>query len=182
GMAYTFVKSQGFEVGKSLMDATKVDTCADYLKQAEATGKALMLPVDARTVAAGGIDFGSWTLNSDVQIEDIRSIPADREGVDIGPKSGDLFAAEIAGARTVFWNGPMGVSEIPELAEGTKAVAEALAASDSFSVVGGGDSAAAVRTFGYEDSAFGHISTGGGASLEYLEGKSLPGLEVLEEE
>jgi phosphoglycerate kinase len=137
--------------------------------------------VDARTVNPADLDFGSWTLSGDVVVTDIKAIPADREGADVGPKTAEMFAAEIAKAKTVFWNGPMGVSEVDALAEGTKAVAKALADSDAFSVVGGGDSAAAVRKFGFDESSFGHISTGGGASLEYLEGKTLPGLAVLEE-
>ena len=181
GMAYTFVKAQGHEIGKSLLDETKIDACADYLRQAGSTGKRILLPVDARTINPADLDFGTWTLSGDVVVTDMTAIPADREGADIGPKTSELFAAEIGRAKTVFWNGPMGISEVPALAEGTKAVAKALAQSDAFSVVGGGDSAAAVRKFGYDDSSFGHISTGGGASLEYLEGKTLPGLAVLEE-
>jgi len=181
GMAYTFLKAQGYEIGQSLLDETKIDACAGYLKQAADTGKKIILPEDVRTIAAGSLDFATRTLSGPVEITDATAIPADREGVDIGPKSARLFAAEIVGARTVFWNGPVGVSEVPELAEGTKAVAQALVDSAAFTVVGGGDSAAAVRTFGFSDDSFGHISTGGGASLEYLEGKTLPGLAVLEE-
>ena len=181
GMAYTFLKAQGLEIGQSLLDETKIEACAGYLQQAAAAGKKILLPVDARTVDPAGLDFGTWTLSGPVEIVDTTAIPADREGADIGPKTAAMFAAEIATAKTVFWNGPMGISEIPALAEGTKAVAQALADSAAFSVVGGGDSAAAVRTFGFDDASFGHISTGGGASLEYLEGKTLPGLAVLEE-
>ena len=181
GMAYTFIKAQGYEIGQSLLDETKIDACADYLREAEAMGKRILLPVDARTIDSSLLDFGARTLGGEVIVTDITAIPADREGADIGPKTAAMYAAEITAAKTVFWNGPMGISEIPALAEGTKAVAQALADSEAFSVVGGGDSAAAVRAFGFDDSSFGHISTGGGASLEYLEGKTLPGLEVLEE-
>ena len=181
GMAYTFLKAQGLEIGQSLLDESKVEACAQYLHQAEAAGKKIVLPVDARVVAPAALDFDGRRLNGDVQVVDIDQIPADQEGADIGPKTARVFAAEIQAAKTVFWNGPVGVSEIAQLAEGTKAVAAAIVASPAFSVIGGGDSAAAVRAFGYEDSAFGHISTGGGASLEYLEGATLPGLAVLEE-
>ncbi|MEA5116927.1 MAG: phosphoglycerate kinase [Propionicimonas sp.] len=178
GMAYTFLKALGYEVGISLLDAEKVDTCADYLEQAKAAGKQILLPVDTRVVAE--LDFASRTASA-VTIVAANEIPADQEGADIGPETEKLFAEAIRGAKTVFWNGPMGVSEIESLASGTNAVAKALAESDAFSVIGGGDSAAAVRNLGYPDTAFGHISTGGGASLEYLEGKELPGLAVLEE-
>ncbi|MDR2930110.1 MAG: phosphoglycerate kinase [Propionibacteriaceae bacterium] len=181
GMAYTFLKAQGHEVGRSLLDESKIDACAEYLKQAEEAGKKILLPVDVCTIDPTTLDFGARTLGSEVVVTDVTAIPADREGADIGPKTAQLFSEAIMSAKTVFWNGPMGISEIPALAEGTKAVAKALAQSSAFSVVGGGDSAAAVRTFGYQDSDFGHISTGGGASLEYLEGKTLPGLAVLEE-
>ncbi|MDR0849774.1 MAG: phosphoglycerate kinase [Propionibacteriaceae bacterium] len=182
GMAYTFLRAQGYEVGKSLLDETKVEVCGEYLKQAEAAGKKILLPVDVRTADPDQVDFAAQTYTGEVKIVDADAIPADWEGADIGPKSAEIFAAEILGAKTAFWNGPMGISEIASLAEGTKAVAAALAESDAFSVVGGGDSAAAVRAFGFDDSSFGHISTGGGASLEYLEGKTLPGIAVLEED
>ena len=178
-MAYTFLKALGHEVGISLLDAEKVDVCADYLKQAEAAGKQILLPVDVRVVA--GLDIPART-SSKVTIVAADAIPADQEGADIGPETEAIFAEAITGAATIFWNGPMGVAEIPELASGTEAVAKALAASSGFSVVGGGDSAAAVRNLGFADDQFGHISTGGGASLEYLEGKVLPGLAVLDEE
>jgi phosphoglycerate kinase len=181
-MAYTFLKSQGYEIGRSLLDETKIEVCAEYLKQAQELGKRIVLPIDARTVNPSDLDFATLTLDGDVTITEIDAIPAESGAVDIGPKTAELFAKEIAGAKTVFWNGPMGVFEVPALAEGTRAVAQALVDSSSFNVVGGGDSAAAVRAFGFEDSEFGHISTGGGASLEYLEGKILPGLAVLEEE
>ena len=179
GMAYTFLKALGHEVGISLLDAEKVDVCADYLKQAEAAGKQILLPVDVRVVAE--LDIPART-SSKVTIVAADAIPADQEGADIGPETEAIFAEAITGAATIFWNGPMGVAEIPELASGTEAVAKALAASSGFSVVGGGDSAAAVRNLGFADDQFGHISTGGGASLEYLEGKVLPGLAVLDEE
>jgi phosphoglycerate kinase len=179
GMAYTFLKGKGYEIGASMLDAGKIDACAGYLEQATAAGKQILLPVDVRVVEA--FNIGARTA-TEVTIVDADAIPADQQGVDIGPKSEALFADAILGAATIFWNGPMGVAEIPSLAEGTDAVAKALAASDGFSVVGGGDSAAAVRNLGFADEAFGHISTGGGASLEYLEGKVLPGLAVLEGE
>ncbi|MBN9104331.1 MAG: phosphoglycerate kinase [Propionibacteriaceae bacterium] len=179
GMAYTFLKAQGHEVGTSLLDSEKVDTCAGYLKQAEETGKEILLPTDVRVVPT--LDIPGRTAGQ-VTIVAADQIPADQEGADIGPKSEELFSQSISRAATVFWNGPMGVAEIPSLAGGTEAVAKTLAAASGFSVIGGGDSAAAVRNLGFPDDAFGHISTGGGASLEYLEGKTLPGLAVLEEE
>ncbi len=179
GMAYTFLKAKGYEVGSSLLDAEKVETCAGYLEQAAATGKQILLPVDTRVVAE--LDVPGRTA-SEVTVVEADAIPADQQGADIGPKTEALFADAIASGATIFWNGPMGVAEIPELASGTAAVAKALAETSGFSVVGGGDSAAAVRNLGFADDAFGHISTGGGASLEYLEGKVLPGLAVLDEE
>ncbi|MDR1264499.1 MAG: phosphoglycerate kinase [Propionibacteriaceae bacterium] len=179
GMAYTFLKAQGLEVGQSLLDQDKVQACADYLAQAAAAGKQIILPVDVRVAA--GFDFAARTVGP-VTVVAADAIPADQQGLDIGPRTEARFASAIASAQTVFWNGPAGVFEIDALAQGTKAVAQALADSPAFTVVGGGDSAAAVRALGYADSAFGHISTGGGASLEYLEGKTLPGLAVLEED
>jgi phosphoglycerate kinase len=178
GMAYTFLKAQGHEVGESLLDPEKVGACADYLAQAKAVGKQILLPVDVRV--ADSMDFEARTVTP-VTVVPASAIPADQQGLDIGPATEKLFADAIAGAKTVFWNGPAGVFEIDALAQGTKAIAEALAQTSAFTVIGGGDSAAAVRPLGYPDSAFGHISTGGGASLEYLEGKVLPGLAVLEE-
>jgi len=180
GMAYTFLKAKGYEIGNSLLDAEKVDTCAGYLEQAAATGKQILLPVDVRV--ATGMDFAARTVNGPVTEVAADAIPSDQMGLDIGPQTEVLFAEAILGARTVFWNGPVGVSEISELAQGTAAIAKALADTAAFTVVGGGDSAAAVRNLGFSDDAFGHISTGGGASLEYLEGKVLPGLAVLEGE
>ena len=180
GMAYTFLKAKGYEIGNSLLDAEKVDTCAGYLEQAAATGKQILLPVDVRV--ATGMDFAARTVDGPVTEVAADAIPSDQMGLDLGPQTEVLFAEAILGARTVFWNGPVGVSEISELAQGTAAIAKALANTAAFTVVGGGDSAAAVRNLGFSDDAFGHISTGGGASLEYLEGKVLPGLAVLEGE
>ncbi|SDL62678.1 phosphoglycerate kinase [Tessaracoccus oleiagri] len=179
GMAYTFLKSQGKEVGESLLDESNVETCARYLEQAGAAGKTIVLPVDARV--ADSMDFGARTV-TEVTVVDIDNIPADQQALDIGPATEALFAETIKGAKTVFWNGPMGVFEIDELSRGTAAVAKALTETDGLTVVGGGDSAAAVRVLGHSDDEFGHISTGGGASLEFLEGKELPGIAVLEEE
>ncbi|MEV6493613.1 phosphoglycerate kinase, partial [Actinoplanes sp. NPDC051633] len=166
----TFLKAQGHEVGKSLLEDEMVDTCASLL--AEAGGR-IVLPTDV--VAAS-----EFSADADTVTVPASEIPADRLGLDIGPSSTALFAEAISGARTVFWNGPMGVFELAPFAAGTRGVAEAITKIDGFSVVGGGDSAAAVRKLGIDESGFGHISTGGGASLEYLEGKTLPGLEALE--
>jgi phosphoglycerate kinase len=170
GMCFTFLKAQGHEVGKSLLEAEMIDTCAALL--AEADGR-IVLPVDVVAASEFSADAAFDTV-------DISEIPADRLGLDIGPKSVTLFADAIGSAKTVFWNGPMGVFELAPFAAGTRGVAEAITKIDGFSVVGGGDSAAAVRTLGLDETAFGHISTGGGASLEYLEGKKLPGVEALE--
>ena len=177
GMVFTFLKAQGHEVGKSLLETDQVDTVKGYLAEAEKRGVEIVLPTDI--VAA---DSFSADAAHDVVAAD--AIPADRMGLDIGPESAKAFAASLADARTVFWNGPMGAFEMAPFAAGTKAVAEALVEatrSGALTVVGGGDSAAAVRQLGFEDAQFGHISTGGGASLEYLEGKALPGLTVLDE-
>ncbi len=179
GMAYTFLKAQGYEVGKSLLDEANVETCKGYLEQATAAGKQILLPVDVRV--AEGMDFAARTVTGDVEVVDADKIPADEMGLDIGPATETLFADAVRSAKTVVWNGPMGVFEIPALAGGTAAVAKALTEAAGLTVVGGGDSAAAVRQLGYDEAQFGHISTGGGASLEYLEGKRLPGLTVLEE-
>ena len=173
GMGYTFLKAQGYEVGTSILDADKVDACAGYVRDAEAAGKKILVPVD--TVVSP--EFGEA---GPIQTVDADAIPADQMGLDIGPKTAELFADAIRGAKTVFWNGPMGVFEMEAFSKGTLAVATALAETEGFTVVGGGDSAAAVRQLGFADEAFDHISTGGGASLEYLEGKELPGLAVLE--
>ena len=175
GMAYTFLKSKGYEVGNSLLDADMVDVVGGYLEQATAAGKQLLLPVDV-------VVSPKFAPEGPATVVDADAIPADSMGLDIGPKSAELFAAAITGARTVFWNGPMGVFEMELFSDGTKAVAKALTECEGLTVVGGGDSAAAVRQLGFSDEQFGHISTGGGASLEYLEGKVLPGLAVLEGE
>ncbi|MFF7363993.1 phosphoglycerate kinase [Streptomyces sp. NPDC008125] len=178
GMAYTFLKAQGHEVGISLLQEDQVPTVQEYLKRADARGVEFVLPVDV-LVSSEFPDLKTKApANPTVVASD--AIPADQEGLDIGPETRKLYAAKLADAATVFWNGPMGVFEHPDYAEGTRAVAQALVDSPAFSVVGGGDSAAAVRILGFDENAFGHISTGGGASLEYLEGKSLPGLAALE--
>jgi phosphoglycerate kinase len=174
GMVFTFLKAQGHEVGKSLLEEDQVETCRTYLRRAEESGVQILLPTDIRVADAFPSD-GSETAT----VVPAEAIPADKIGLDIGPESGKAFAAALADARTVFWNGPMGVFEFAAFAGGTRDVAEALTKVDGLSVVGGGDSAAAVRTLGFDESAFGHISTGGGASLEYLEGKDLPGIDVL---
>jgi phosphoglycerate kinase len=178
GMVFTFLKAQGHEVGKSLLEEDQVETCAAYLRRAEESGVKILLPTDIVVDS----EFPSDGREARPQVVPADQIPADTIGLDIGPESAGAFADEIAGARTVFWNGPMGVFETPAFAEGTRVVAEALTRVDGLSVVGGGDSAAAVRTLGFDEDAFGHISTGGGASLEYLEGKPLPGIDVLRED
>jgi phosphoglycerate kinase len=170
GMCFTFLKAQGYEVGNSLLEAEMISTCSDLLEQA--AGR-IVLPVDVVAATAFSADADYATVPAS-------EIPADRLGLDIGPQSVALFAEAISTAKTVFWNGPMGVFELAPFAAGTRGVAEAITKIDGFSVVGGGDSAAAVRTLGIDESGFGHISTGGGASLEYLEGKALPGVEALE--
>jgi phosphoglycerate kinase len=174
GMAYTFLKAQGHEVGNSLLQADQLDQVRGFIAEADKRGVELVLPVDVLAATGFGPDVP-------YDIVDTTAIPADREGLDIGPKTRELFASRLAGAATVFWNGPMGVFEFDAFSGGTRAVAEALIASDAFSVVGGGDSAAAVRRLGLDEDGFSHISTGGGASLEYLEGKTLPGLVALED-
>ncbi len=175
GMAYTFLAAKGYGTGKSLVDETKIDYCKDMMAKAEEKGVKILLPVDCTVIA----DFPN-PIDAPVEVEfvDADKIPADKEGVDIGPKSAELFANEVKSAKTVVWNGPMGVFENPTLAKGTLAVAEALAETDAVTVIGGGDSAAAVNTMGFGDKMT-HISTGGGASLEFLEGKELPGIAAL---
>jgi phosphoglycerate kinase len=178
GMVFTFLAAQGHEVGKSLLEADQVDTVKGYLERAEQDGVEIVLPVDV--VAAD-----AFSADADHDVVAVDAIPADRMGLDIGPESSRLFAEKLADCRTVFWNGPMGAFEMEPFAAATKSLAQALVditARGALTVVGGGDSAAAVRQLGFEDSDFGHISTGGGASLEYLEGKELPGLTVLEED
>ena len=177
GMVFTFLKAQGHEVGKSLLEEDQLDTCRSYLARAEESGVEILLPTDIVVDTA----FPSGGREPQPSVVAATEIPADALGLDIGPESGTAFAAALADAQTVFWNGPMGVFEVSAFAEGTRAVAEALTKVPGLSVVGGGDSAAAVRTLGFDESAFGHISTGGGASLEYLEGKELPGIKVLED-
>ncbi|MDQ7803228.1 phosphoglycerate kinase [Amycolatopsis sp. A133] len=173
GMAYTFLKAQGHEVGNSLLQADQLDQVKGFLAEAEKRGVELVLPVDV--LAATG-----FAADAEHEVVAATAIPADREGLDIGPATRELFASKLADAKTVFWNGPMGVFEFEAFSGGTRAVAEALVKSDAFTVVGGGDSAAAVRQLGLPEDGFSHISTGGGASLEYLEGKELPGVSALE--
>ncbi|MCI8877225.1 MAG: phosphoglycerate kinase [Lachnospiraceae bacterium] len=172
GMAYTFLKAQGYEIGKSLLDDTKIDYCKEMIAKAEKLGKKLLLPVDSVTVAG----FPN-PIDAPVEIQtcDVADMPADREGCDIGPKTAEMYAEAVKSAKTVVWNGPMGVFENPTLAKGTIAVAKALAETDATTIIGGGDSAAAVNQLGFGDK-MSHISTGGGASLEFLEGKELPGV------
>ena len=178
GMVFTFLKAQGYEVGKSLLQEDQIPVVTEYLARAEAKGVEFVLPVDV----IGATEFPDLKTKApaDPVTSAVDAIPADVLGLDIGPESRKLFAAKLADAATIFWNGPMGVFEHPDFADGTRAVAQALVDSPAFSVVGGGDSAAAVRILGFDENAFGHISTGGGASLEYLEGKTLPGLAALE--
>jgi phosphoglycerate kinase len=174
GMAYTFLKAQGHEVGQSLLQADQLEQVSGFLAEAEKRNVELVLPVDVLAAA-------NFAPDAEFAVVDATAIPADRQGLDIGPKTRELFAGKLSNAATVFWNGPMGVFEFAAFAGGTKAVAQAIAESDAFSVVGGGDSAAAVRQLGLPEDGFSHISTGGGASLEYIEGKELPGVAVLEE-
>jgi phosphoglycerate kinase len=176
GMVFTFLKAQGHEVGKSLLEADQLDTCTRYLTEAADRGVEILLPTDVVVDTA----FPSDDREPQPSVVPASEIPVDALGLDIGPESAAAFAAALADARTVFWNGPMGVFETDAFAAGTRAVAEALTKVDGLSVVGGGDSAAAVRQLGFDEAAFGHISTGGGASLEFLEGKELPGIAVLE--
>jgi phosphoglycerate kinase len=174
GMAYTFLKAQGHEVGGSLLQEDQLDRVREFLAEADKRGVDLVLPVDVLTTK-------EFAADAEIRIVPTDAIPADRQGLDIGPRTRELFAGKLADAKTVFWNGPMGVFEFDAFAGGTKAVAQALIDSDAFSVVGGGDSAAAVRALGLPEDGFSHISTGGGASLEFLEGKELPGIAVLED-
>ena len=173
GMAYTFLKAQGKEVGTSLVDDTKIDYCKEMIEKAEKAGKKLLLPVDTK-VAASFPD----PIDAEIAVENVDDIPADKMGLDIGEKTAALYAEAVKSAKTVVWNGPMGVFENPVLAKGTIAVAQALADTDATTIIGGGDSAAAVIQLGFADK-MSHISTGGGASLEYLEGKVLPGIDVI---
>ncbi|MCX4968652.1 phosphoglycerate kinase [Streptomyces sp. NBC_00654] len=179
GMAYTFLKAQGHEIGTSLLQEDQVPAVQGYLKRAEELGVEFVLPVDV--LVAG--EFPDLRTKAPAHPSTVAAdaMPAGRMGLDLGPETRKLYASKLADAATVFWNGPMGVFEHPDYAEGTRALAQALIDSPAFSVVGGGDSAAAVRILGFDENAFGHISTGGGASLEYLEGKTLPGLAALED-
>ena len=172
GMAYTFAKAKGYEIGNSLLDETKVDYCAEMIKKAESLGKSLLLPVDAVITS----EFPD-PIDAEIptEIVDIDKIPADKMGMDIGPKTIEIFSNAVKTAKTVVWNGPMGVFENPILSKGTKAVAQAMADTDATTIIGGGDSAAAANQMGFHDK-MSHISTGGGASLEFLEGKDLPGV------
>ena len=177
GMAYTFLKAQGYEIGKSLVDDTKLDYCKEMMEKAEKLGKKLLLPVDSVTIAEfpNPIDAPVETA-----VYGVADMPADREGCDIGPKTAQMYADAVKTAKTVVWNGPMGVFENPTLAAGTIAVAKALAETDATTIIGGGDSAAAVNQLGFA-SQMSHISTGGGASLEFLEGKTLPGVAAADD-
>jgi phosphoglycerate kinase len=173
GMVFTFLAALGHPVGDSLLEADHIDSCRQVLAQAAERGVEIVLPTDIVVAPRFAADAPPTIVAAD-------AIPEGHMGLDIGPASSELFASKLADAKTVFWNGPMGVFEFPAFAAGTRAVAEALTKVDGLTVVGGGDSAAAVRSFGLDESSFGHISTGGGASLEYLEGKTLPGLTALE--
>ena len=175
GMAYTFQKAKGLEVGQSLLDESKLDVVREYMQRAESNGVELVLPVD--TVVAP-----EFSADAPATVVTVDQMPADQEGMDIGPETAKLFASKIADAATVFWNGPMGVFEFDSFAKGTTSVAEVLSKADGYTVVGGGDSAAAVRILGFDETLFSHISTGGGASLELIEGKELPGISILEED
>ncbi|MGV9555899.1 phosphoglycerate kinase [Streptomyces sp. NPDC003522] len=179
GMVFTFLKAKGHEVGASLLQEDQIPVVREYIERAEKSGVELVLPVDVVTSTA----FPDLRTKAPSHPNTVAAdaIPAGQLGLDIGPETRKLYASKLADAATVFWNGPMGVFEHPDYAEGTKAVAQALLDSPAFTVVGGGDSAAAVRLLGFDENAFGHISTGGGASLEYLEGKTLPGLAALED-
>jgi len=178
GMAYTFLKAKGYEVGKSLLDETKIDYCKEMIEKAEKNGKKLLLPVDTVLIES----FPDPIDKADIATEVVKAdaIPADKEGADIGPETAALYAEAVKSAKTVVWNGPMGVFENPVLAAGTKAVAKALAETDATTIIGGGDSAAAVNQLGFADK-MSHISTGGGASLEFLEGKVLPGVDAADD-
>ncbi|MFC8378555.1 phosphoglycerate kinase [Streptomyces albidoflavus] len=179
GMVFTFLKAKGYEVGASMLQEDQIPVVQEYLKRAEEKGVEFVLPVDV--VVSGGFPDLKAKEPTHPDTVPADAIPAGQVGLDIGPATAELYAAKLADARTIFWNGPMGVFEHPDYAGGTRAVAQALLDSPAFTVVGGGDSAAAVRLLGFDENAYGHISTGGGASLEYLEGKTLPGLAALED-
>jgi phosphoglycerate kinase len=175
GMSYTFLAARGYEVGNSLLEADQIPQVSELLAEAERRGVEVVLPVDL--VAAT-----HYAADAEHDVVSVEDFPADREGMDMGPATRALYAEKLADAKTVFWNGPVGVFEFPAFAAGTRAVAEAISQVAGLTVVGGGDSAAAVRLLGFPETAFSHISTGGGASLEYLEGRTLPGLEALQED
>lgn len=174
GMVFTFLAAQGYSVGKSLLEEDQVDTVKGYLVEAADKGVEIVLPVDI-------VVAPEFAADSPATVVPAEAIPAGQMGLDIGPDSSKLFAAKLADAKTIVWNGPMGVFEFPSFAAGTRAIAQAMSDSEGFTIVGGGDSAAAVRRLGFDEAKFSHISTGGGASLEYLEGKTLPGIAVLED-
>ncbi|MDY5584205.1 MAG: phosphoglycerate kinase [Arcanobacterium sp.] len=174
GMAYTFLKAQGYEVGKSLLEVDQIETAQAYLAKAAEKGVELILPVDNVTAP-------EFKADAPASVYGLEEMPADEMGLDIGPASAEKYAAAIADSQTIVWTGPMGVFEFEAFSTGTRAVAQAMQDAAGFTIVGGGDSAAAVRTLGYDEAKFNHISTGGGASLEYLEGKILPGIAVLED-
>ena len=177
GMAYTFLKAKGYEIGTSLVDEEKLDYCREMMEKAEKLGKKLLLPVDTTIASAfpNPID-----AEIEVSVVDASAIPADKMGLDIGTKTAEMYAEAVKSAKTVVWNGPMGVFENPILAKGTIAVAKSLAETDATTIIGGGDSAAAVNQLGFADK-MSHISTGGGASLEFLEGKELPGVAAADD-
>lgn len=177
GMGYTFAAAEGYKVGNSILEADQIDVVKRYMEEASAKGTEIVTPVDAIYAS----EFSNEAQTEVRPIEDLEGgeLGAEGQGLDVGPETNKLFAEKIKSAQTIFWNGPVGVAEFSTFAEGTKSVAEAIVASDGFSIIGGGDSAAAVRNLGYADDQFGHISTGGGASLEYIEGKTLPGLDAL---
>jgi phosphoglycerate kinase len=174
GMSYTFLAAQGHQTGRSLLEPDQIESVRGVLAEADRRGVEVVLPVDL-------VGATAFAADAEHEVFPATAFPADRESLDMGPRTRELFASKLSDARTVFWNGPVGVFEFPAFAAGTRAVAEAISKVDGLTVVGGGDSAAAVRQLGFPDSAFGHISTGGGASLEYLEGKELPGLVALED-
>jgi phosphoglycerate kinase len=181
GMSYTFLKAQGKEIGKSVLDEENFETAKRIIEQTAKSGPKLMLPVDVVVTTPDGVTFKpsiKYVEGSPIEVVCASAIPADRMGVDIGPETRKLYAVEIKGAKRIVWNGPMGIFEIPQFAEGTRAVAQAVAESDGMSVVGGGDSAAAIEQMGFGDKVT-HVCTGGGASLEFLEGKELPGIAAL---
>jgi phosphoglycerate kinase len=182
GMAYTFLKAQGREIGKSLLDEENFELAKQILRDAAAKGPRIILPADVVVTTPDGVQFKPsirFVEGSPIDVVPADAIPADRMGADIGPETRRLFAAEIKQAKRVMWNGPMGIFEVPQFAEGTRAIAQAVADSDAMSVIGGGDSAAAIEQMGFADKVT-HVATGGGASLEFLEGKELPGIAALE--